>query len=725
MIFSHKKKTHPIFTCLFSMTLVFSSAVSFSQTLKILPMGNSITWGTNVSPDPDAANHTAYRYKLYQLLTQAGYSADFIGSRSTGYNVFSEAQHCGIPGITDDHLASILETGFNPHPSYNFYETAGPYLNYFPPDIILLEIGTNDVMSGDVYEISNEINRILNAVDAYETSSGKPVIVFVALIISTKTGTGSCSSNNLVNIYNSNLASVVTSRISAGDKLVLVDMQCSANIDYSGDMLDTYHPYPSGYEKMGTTWFNSINSLNSAPLVNDIPNQTRSEGTPFATINLSAYVSDNETTNADIVWTFTPASPQYLNISIAGQVATITPKDANWNGSETITFKATDKGYIVQGLRKSATDEVTFSVTPINDPPAILSQAASLNINEDNFIDLALHHFTVEDVDDPPSALSLITLSGLDYTFSGNRVTPAPDFNGSLNVNVRVSDGKTQSGIFQASVNVLPVNDPPYIILPEVRTAFENDLYSGVFEVHDVDNGDNPTLSTQSIPSWLSYNASTLTLSGTPGAIERGSHQVRMRASDGKSTVDSTFILTVVDVNDKPQFDSDPDTIAIINEFYYHTVEVSDADEGDVLTVSVVSKPSWMTFTLPGILSGQPVISDTGKASLVLEVTDGKAVTELWATITVRLPSRAKDDLLDESIRIYPNPAGSQFTIYAPQGHLAFLELIDMSGHRVYYRILSAAGNAVVINDYSLLPGVYFYRIITDTAPHTGKIILQ
>jgi hypothetical protein len=95
--------------CLFLLSTFFNHSFILSQTLKVLPMGNSITWGTNVSPDPDVSIHTSYRYKLYQLLNQAAYSFDLIGSRSSGYNVFSDAQHLGIPGITDDDLASILE----------------------------------------------------------------------------------------------------------------------------------------------------------------------------------------------------------------------------------------------------------------------------------------------------------------------------------------------------------------------------------------------------------------------------------------------------------------------------------------------------------------------------------------------------------------------------------------------------------------------------------------
>ena len=53
------------------------------------------------------------------------------------------------------------------------------------------------------------------------------------------------------------------SRIVAGDKIIVVDMENNAGLSYSndptapysGDMYDDLHPNVSGYEKMATTWF--------------------------------------------------------------------------------------------------------------------------------------------------------------------------------------------------------------------------------------------------------------------------------------------------------------------------------------------------------------------------------------------------------------------------------------------------------------------------------------
>ncbi|MCP4566472.1 MAG: hypothetical protein GY841_02695, partial [FCB group bacterium] len=80
----------------------------------------------------------------------------------------------------------------------------------------------------------------------------------------------------------------------------------------------------------------------TAPVVTDIPDQTIDEGSTFTTINLDDYVSDVEDADADMVWTYTGNSA--LTVDITARVATITIPGTDWNGAETVTFKATDPG---------------------------------------------------------------------------------------------------------------------------------------------------------------------------------------------------------------------------------------------------------------------------------------------------------------------------------------------------------------------------------------------
>ncbi|HET6543227.1 MAG TPA: hypothetical protein VFG46_22225, partial [Chryseolinea sp.] len=53
--------------------------------------------------------------------------------------------------------------------------------------------------------------------------------------------------------------------------------------------------------------------------------------------------------------------------------------------------------------------------------------------------------------------------SGAYYSASGNVITPFPNFNGALEVQITVSDGLDDSKPFPLSIVVTPVNDPPVI----------------------------------------------------------------------------------------------------------------------------------------------------------------------------------------------------------------------------------------------------------------------
>jgi hypothetical protein len=103
--------------------------------------------------------------------------------------------------------------------------------------------------------------------------------------------------------------------------------------------------------------------LSGAPVVTNIPNQTIAEGDSFATIKLDDFVSDVDNTDEQMTWTASGATA--LSVTIVNRVATITTPDADWNGSETLTFRATDPGAYWDE------DAVTFTVSAVNDPPVL------------------------------------------------------------------------------------------------------------------------------------------------------------------------------------------------------------------------------------------------------------------------------------------------------------------------------------------------------------------
>ena len=85
----------------------------------------------------------------------------------------------------------------------------------------------------------------------------------------------------------------------------------------------------------------TVTAVNDAPVVSDIPDQTIDEGQTFATITLDDFVTDIENADSEITWTYAGNTELTVTIDV-NRIATITIPDADWNGTETVTFTATD-----------------------------------------------------------------------------------------------------------------------------------------------------------------------------------------------------------------------------------------------------------------------------------------------------------------------------------------------------------------------------------------------
>jgi hypothetical protein len=122
---------------------------------------------------------------------------------------------------------------------------------------------------------------------------------------------------------------------------------------------------------MGADMEVTINAqANARPTVADIPDQTIDEGASFAAVTLDDYVTDADHTPQEMTWSV--AGNVELQVSIEDRVASIATPDADWNGSETLTFTATDPEGDSDG------DVATFTVNPVNEPPAMHVEALAM-----------------------------------------------------------------------------------------------------------------------------------------------------------------------------------------------------------------------------------------------------------------------------------------------------------------------------------------------------------
>ncbi len=306
---------------------------------------------------------------------------------------------------------------------------------------------------------------------------------------------------------------------------------------------------------------------NLAPVVSSIPPQTINEGGTFTPIALDNYVTDPDNSDAEITWT--ASGMNHLNVTITNRVATITVKDPEWSGSETITFTATDPG----GL--SSSTSTVFTVLPVNDPP-VMTQIPNQTIDEGGVFNNIVLDDYVHDPDNSDSELSWSATGQVKLIVNivqrvASILTPNEDWFGTENITFKVTDPGGLSDSKTVTFKVNPVNDPPVVSkipdqsIDRSRTfaSFDLDDY-----VNDVDNDKSELV-------W-SHNATQLivridpvshvTSVTVPSSQWTGSETITFTAKDpGGLSGQNSATFTVGDFNQPPKVSQIPDQTILEN----------------------------------------------------------------------------------------------------------------------------------------------------------------
>ena len=152
---------------------------------------------------------------------------------------------------------------------------------------------------------------------------------------------------------------------------------------------------------------------------------------------------------------------------------------------------------------------------------------------------------------DPDSPTLIYSASNLPYWLNfiaataELRGTPAASNIGVYPVTLSVSDGiTTVSQSFSITVSA-PANNSPTITSTTINSqAYTGELYSYTLTATDQD-ADALSMSATIIPAWLTFNASSGLLSGTPTANDIGSHSVSLLVTDGIDDINQKFTINV------------------------------------------------------------------------------------------------------------------------------------------------------------------------------------
>jgi len=366
----------------------------------------------------------------------------------------------------------------------------------------------------------------------------------------------------------------------------------------------------------------------------------------------------------------------------------VDPGNNNNNGATTIFDNTINLVHTVNLTAGEVRTGINFGNQQIivNHAPTVAQPIANQTTNEDQVFNFQIPNNTFTDIDagdvltywatlENGNALpNWLTFNSTTRTFSG---TPTNDNVGNLNIKVAATDkaGATVSDVFTLAVE--NINDAPTLANAIAnQTTNEDQVFNFQIPTNtftDIDAGDVLTYSTTlengtALPSWLIFNPTTRTFSGTPTNDNVGSLNIKAIATDkAGATVSDVFTLTVNNVNDAPIVNNlIPSQRTENGQAFSYTLPTnifSDPD-GDTLTFSTPGLPAWLLFNAnTRTLTGTP--SSTGSTAIALQASDGNGGT-VSTTFSINVaPATVNQDLSsstgDQTITA---PAGSEPATY-------------------------------------------------------------
>ena len=295
------KKLTASLTAIVCAVCATSSLVAFPEeqsgkTVKIMSLGDSITDGYWTSG--------GYRKYLYHELEKQGYSnIDMVGPKGGDIESFSyngetvtyDGNYAGYSGYAIQYITGtetrqgILET------INEDYGDGKNMIEAYDPDVVLLQIGTNDILSNYNTGITDRLENLINTILA--SMDGKDDVLYVSTIpdinvaerfdwlwsygldglnyYSDPEGFTNAVQGS-IDAYNNSIRELVTEKQAKGERVAFADIH--SVVDQNTDLNDGVHPNEAGYEKMGMYWANLLDTtyLNGNITIPD-PTQPTSE----------------------------------------------------------------------------------------------------------------------------------------------------------------------------------------------------------------------------------------------------------------------------------------------------------------------------------------------------------------------------------------------------------------------------------------------------------------
>jgi YD repeat-containing protein len=309
-----------------------------------------------------------------------------------------------------------------------------------------------------------------------------------------------------------------------------------------------------------------------------------------------------------------------------------------------------------QGLQ--AIGSFTFSVT--NTPPVVSATIPTQNWGRNVACTFDANVYFNDVNNDTLTFTGSGLPAGLTLNSNGLITGSAATLGGPYTVTLTANDGRGGTATTSFTLNI--VNSAPVAPTIPAQTTPVGTAWSYIVPSFTDANGDTLTYTASGLPSWMSFNASTHTLSGTSSAS--GSWTITVTASDGTVATSKSFVVTtpnVAPVVAHPIVDfSKPRNAAFT--YVVPAGTFSDAN-GDALTLTASGMPSGVTFD-GSKFTGTATLS--GSFTIVLTANDGygHTVSDSFVLTITDNPPQYNGGLVARTANLgtaisWPLPAGT------------------------------------------------------------------
>ena len=378
---------------------------------------------------------------------------------------------------------------------------------------------------------------------------------------------------------------------------------------------EDFHGYIFVNLKLDMSFILKVNPVNDIPILAEIEPQSIEEDAELI-LNLFALDMDGD----NLTYGATIDGNGIVNTE--GDILTISPNQ-NYNGPINVSIAVSDG---------KDTEESGFNiqVLPVNDAP-IIDSINSQSIIEDSSLRLSL---SATDVDGDTLTYSADAGENAKVNIDGNQllIIPDNDFNGIINVMVKVSDNLLSDSLV-FPLEILPIKDTPELAKIESQSIVEDSSLRLSLSATDVD-GDTLTYSADAGEN-AKVNIDGNQLLIIPDNDFNGDIDVFVYVNDGTSKDKLKFVLTVVPVNDAPVLTS----IIPYSKKEKITIQMLANDiDGDKLTYSAIIDGSAKVTVNDNLLTVKPNKDYKGTAPLTLKTFDGSSTIDTTITLINPIP---------------------------------------------------------------------------------------